>query len=74
MTAKQKPWAMPAWMEPFRKALESLHGGNTVEELMNNHDADMENNCVLAAFCISMINCVGTLGKLKEQGLLVIKE
>lgn len=68
--AKPKSWVMPDWMKPYRKALESYHGGSTVEELMNDNDTNIQNNAIRACFCVSMKTNVAVLAMLKEQGLL----
>jgi hypothetical protein len=67
--AKVKVWVMPAWMEPFRDCITNT-GNNPVEDLMNNHEATVYNNCVLAALCIAVKAQVEMLERAHAKGLL----
>lgn len=69
MAKKDKVWVMPIWMEPFRVCITNT-GGNSVEDLMNNHEATVDNNWVLAALCIAVNAQVQMLEKAHAKGLL----
>lgn len=58
-------WKMPAWMEPYRSCINNT-GGNSVEELMNDHTSNMQNNFVRAALCIAIKSQVSLLNSLHD--------
>jgi hypothetical protein len=64
-----QPWVMPDWMEPFRELIHST-GGNPVEELMNDHDANAFNNVPRAMVCVAVKSQVGLLETLYACGHL----
>lgn len=64
-----KEWTMPEWMEKYRGFFNNT-GGNSVEELMNDHSSDMFTNPILAALCISCHSQVALLTKLHADGLI----
>lgn len=67
--AKTKRWKMPEWMEPYRECFQNT-GGNSVEELMNNHDANGFNNVILAGLIVSVDSQVTLLARLHSAGAL----
>ncbi len=66
----KETWQCPDWLEKYRKHLESIHGGRTLEQLMNEHGQNMFNNPIGASFCISCINAVNILTRLHNEGML----
>lgn len=71
MTIKRRadPWTMPAWMERYRKLICNT-GGNSVEELVNDHEATVANNVVRAALCVAVKSQVSLLDSLHKSGAL----
>ncbi len=66
---EQPKWQMPAWMEPYRDRIKTT-GGNSVEDLMNDRDSNMHNNCVRAALCIAVKSQVAMLEHLHPDKVL----
>ncbi len=62
-------WKMPGWMEKYRDCICNT-GGNSVEELANNHSADIETNAPLALICVAVKTQIGLLITLHNKGLL----
>lgn len=65
----QNAWTMPLWMEPHRDRIKNT-GGNSVEELVNDTDSNMHNNCIRAALCVAVKSQVGLLEHLHRDGVL----
>ncbi len=65
-----KPWVMPAWMEPYRDLIGNT-GGNPIEELLNDTKTNGFNNAIRAALIVSVESQVRLLTVLHERGLLV---
>ena len=61
---------MPDWMEPYRELIESDLGGNTTEELINDHKTNGFNNIVRAGLICMADSKVGLMGRLHVRGLL----
>jgi len=66
---KHKKWTMPKWMEPYRKFINNT-GGNSVEDLMNNHRDTVFNNAPLAILCVAVKSEVALLETLHKEGKL----
>lgn len=66
---KRKKWVMPAWMAPFRDAICNT-GGNSVEELMNDHESNPFTNHIRAALCVAVKSQVSLLNELHRRGKL----
>lgn len=64
-----KKWKMPKWMEPFREHISNT-GGNSIEDLMNNHTATLDNNAILAMLCVAVKSQVILLERLYKNRLL----
>jgi hypothetical protein len=64
----EKAWTMPKWMEPFRGYIYT--GGNTVEELMNDHETTVVTNAPLALLCVAVKSQVELLKTLSKEGRL----
>jgi hypothetical protein len=60
---KAVAWSMPSWMERYRAHIGNT-GGNTVEDLMNNHTATVFENAPLALLCVSVKSQVELLERL----------
>lgn len=69
MAKTKSKWKMPGWMEWYRPYIQNT-GGNSVEDLMNEHDANMFNNAPLAALCIAVKSQVAMLELLNNNKLL----
>jgi hypothetical protein len=67
--AKKQAWKMPAWMEPYRDLIQNT-GGNSVEELVNDTDSNMHNNCIRAALCIAVKSQVTLLRAMHDRAML----
>lgn len=65
-----KVWAMPEWMEPYRRVLEQSAYGLGVEELMNDHGATFFNNEYRAAVIVGLKEAVSVLTRLHKAGML----
>lgn len=68
--AKHKVWVMPKWMEQYRDMFQNT-GGNTIEELMNDHETNGFNNVILSALIISVSSQISLLRKMGKEGKLV---
>ena len=66
---KHKPWVMPAWMEPYRDTIVNT-GGNAVEDLMNDHDTNFNNNLPRCALMLCVQSQVALLSAMRERGFL----
>lgn len=62
-------WTMPAWMEPYRELIQNT-GGNSVEDLVNDTDSNMHNNCIRAALCIAVKSQVTLLRIMHDRAML----
>lgn len=62
-------WTMPEWMEPYRKYIRNT-GGNPVEDLVNDTNANIRNNVIRAALCVAVESQVELLTILHREGLL----
>ena len=56
-------------MEPYRETITNT-GGNSIEELMNDHDATAFNNAIRAVLIVSVDAQVKMLERLREAGQL----
>jgi hypothetical protein len=68
--AKTQTWTMPTWMEPWRGLFQNT-GGNSVEDLMNDHDTNGFDNSLRAALIISVSSQIDLLCRSAKRGLLV---
>jgi hypothetical protein len=70
VTKKKEPkeWVMPEWMEKYRPFICNT-GGNPVEELVNDHDSNVQNNWIRTALIVGVKSQVGLLITLHEKGL-----
>jgi hypothetical protein len=71
-TKQPKKWAMPLWMEPFRKLILNT-GGNTIED-MKNDNTDPFINLPRSTLAACVKSQVGLLGVLYAQGVLSADE
>jgi hypothetical protein len=62
-------WAMPTWMEPYRKHITNT-GGNSIEELMSLSNEDKKTNEVLAYLSFMVEAQVGLLVNMHNAGEL----
>ncbi len=69
MTTTRETWAMPKWMEEYRELINNT-GGNSIEELVNNHETTIEENAPLALICVAVKCQVGLLQALYKNNLL----
>ena len=69
MNNKDAEWKMPKWMKPYRDIICNT-GGNSIEELMNDHKTNAFNNVIRAALIVSVNSQVTLLHRLHENGLL----
>lgn len=67
------PWTMPPWMEKYRAHFTNT-GGNSLEDLLNDHDSNQFNNVIRAGLIVSVGSQVGLLHRLKAAGLLALDE
>lgn len=65
-------WTMPKWMESYREYITNT-GGNTVEDLMNDHSSNASNNVMRAGLIVSVESQIVLLHKLYKKGLLLQK-
>jgi len=65
----EKVWKMPKWMEPYRCLIGNT-GGNTIEDLMNDHETNGLNNSVLSALIISVDSQITLLHRMARKGML----
>jgi hypothetical protein len=69
MSKERKPWVMPQWMEQYRELINN-NGGNSVEELMNDHSTNLHNNSIKTMLIIAvdsqvtMLECLHIRGKI----------
>ena len=68
----REPWVMPKWMEPYRDLFQNT-GGNSIEDLMNDHSSGARNNVVRAALIVAVASQVDLLRRLKYNGMLVTR-
>jgi hypothetical protein len=66
----ENEWTMPEWMEPYREQLESDLGGNTVENLLNDHKSTAFNNVIRAGLICMADSKVRLLHGLRKRGQL----
>ena len=66
---KKKKWVMPKWMEKFRDDICNT-GGNSIEELMNDTESNMQNNYVRTALIIAVKSQITFLEKLHSNNIL----
>lgn len=66
---KVKQLTMPEWMEKYRKLIGDT-GGNSIEDLMNDHHTTIAVNAPRAMLCIAVNDQVGLLVRLHDSGLL----
>jgi len=70
MAEEKKQWAMPGWMEPYRKYLDRYCGGIPAEELMNDTETTMHNNIIRIGVIIGCEHMVNMLMMLHADGEL----
>lgn len=63
------PWTMPAWMENYRKLIQNT-GGNSVEDLLNDHRCDPFSNLYRWTFIRCVRAQVNLLQLLNEADLI----
>lgn len=68
MKRPAKKWKMPKWMEKYRAMLADY--GLGIEDLMNDHDSNFQNNAYRAAVCVGMKNQVALLERLHAAGTI----
>ena len=68
---EHEEWVMPDWMEQYRDLVEFGCGGQTAEQLMNNHSATFFNNAILCELIGKCESNVVMLTKLKNEGILL---
>jgi hypothetical protein len=64
-----EPWTMPEWMEPYRDLFYST-GGNSIEDLMNDHDTNTFNNQIRWVIIVGVRCQVALLERLHADGRL----
>ena len=69
MSTQRELWTMPTWMEPYRKLIGDT-GGNPIEGLMNDHEANEFNNVIRAGLIVATSAQVNLLYKLRKNGKL----
>lgn len=62
-------WVMPEWMEPYRKLINNT-GGDTIENLMNDHTSNSFNNVIRAGLICCVDSQVRLLHTLRKEGIL----
>ena len=65
-----KKWTMPQWMEQYRESFNNT-GGNTIEELMNNHKVTIFENAQLAMICVAVKSQVKFLETIRGRDYLI---
>ena len=60
---------MPKWMEPYRELIGNT-GGDSIENLMNDHHSHLGNNAIRAALIVCVDSQVKLLQRLHFKGLL----
>lgn len=68
MNQKEK-WEMPAWMELYRRLIGET-GGNSIEDLMNDHATTSFNNIIRAGLIVCVNSQVQLLRRLHREGYL----
>lgn len=63
------PWVMPDWMKQYEHMIGNT-GGNSIAELMNDHNCTMRNNAVRSVLIISVESQITTLTRLHKAGCL----
>ena len=63
-------WVMPEWMELYRTYLDRHSGGNTIENLMNDHHTTAFSNSIRVAIICGLHSQISLLEWLKKDGLL----
>ena len=63
-------WKMPKWMGRFREVFQNT-GGNSIEDLMNDHDSTAFNNVIRAGLIVSVDAQVTLLHRLASRGMLL---
>ncbi len=69
MNEEPPKWQMPDWMEKYRSSFTNT-GGNSIEDLMNDHQTTVQVNAPRAVICCCVIAQVDLLGNLKQRSLL----
>jgi len=69
ITSEQEIWTMPRWMEPYRDLFQNT-GGNSIENLMNDHTTNGFNNSIRSALIISVDSQITLLYRLRNKGML----
>lgn len=69
MKKKLEKWKMPEWMEKYRDLIANT-GGNSVEELYNDHTSTIHSNLIRAMLCIAVTDQVNLLYRLQKKGYL----
>lgn len=62
-------WVMPEWMQPYRELITNT-GGNQIEELMNDHTANLFSNAPRAMLCVVVKSQVALLTNLHTTGVI----
>jgi len=60
---------MPEWMEPYRELITNT-GGDSIENLMNDHDTTCFKNIIRAGLIVSVDSQICLLMRLRQKGLL----
>ena len=69
--SNKEQWTMPEWMEEYRPYMDSISGGNSVENLINDGGkSTVFNNAPRALICCQMHAAVGIVNKLHNDGKL----
>lgn len=68
-TTEAGNWTMPEWMEPYRDLIRNT-GGDSVENLMNDHKTTAFNNHIRAALIVCVESQVALLHILRTKGML----
>lgn len=66
---KREKWVMPEWMEPYRKSINNT-GGNDIEDMMNNHSVNLDNNAILTLLVVAVKSQVTLLETLHKAELI----
>lgn len=69
MKPEKKKWIMQSWIEPYRNLIVNT-GGNSIEELMNDKESNMENNYIRTALIVAVKSQISFLQNLKDHGML----
>jgi hypothetical protein len=68
---KRPEWKMPEWMEPYRDLFHNT-GGNSIEDMMNDHRTTVFENAPRAILCVAVKSQVAFLTDLYKRGALRI--